>query len=132
MVVESGREKDAAIGQEEPVGIREAHIHLRPGTIIVGPFVAEHGAALGADLRHVHGHIVLIDDTEVGIAQLFREIVRVSMGLRREDFRQRYARGSHGKRIAVKRAHMVDFALGDQIHDIFAPAECADGHATTD
>src|SRR5260370_20926080 len=54
LVVEARREKDAAVSQEQPVGIREAHIDIPPGAGIRGALVSEHGATLFTEVCHVH------------------------------------------------------------------------------
>src|SRR5579859_31088 len=65
LVVEARREEDAAIGEEEPVGIRNIHVDVEPGAIVASAFVAEHGATLRADLRNMHGQVELLDHSLV-------------------------------------------------------------------
>ncbi len=71
LVIEARREEDAAICQEEPVGVGEAHVDVPPGgTVVASTWIGEHGAALCTYLNHVHWHVELFDDTGVGSGQL--------------------------------------------------------------
>lgn len=65
--------------------------------------VAEHGAALRADLGHVHRQIELFDDAIVEFAKLGREAVGMCMRLIREDLGQRHQPCAHRHGVAVER-----------------------------
>src|SRR5437588_12677879 len=83
LVIKARREKDTAIRQEEPVGIRDTQVNLPPGPVVSSTLVTEHSTTLCANLGNMHRHLKFINDAHIPICQLFRETAGVCMGFPR-------------------------------------------------
>src|SRR5436305_14712862 len=81
LVIKARREKDTAIRQEEPVGIRDAQVNLPPGPVVTRTLVTEHGTTLCTNLGNMHRHIKFINDAHIPIFQLVRTSASVGLGL---------------------------------------------------
>src|SRR5712691_11680967 len=120
LVIKARREKDTAIRQEEPVGIRDAHINLPPGPVVARTLVTEHSTTLCTNLGNMHRHIKFINDAHIAICQLFREAASVCMGFQCENSCERHQAGTHRHRIAVESSKMHYFLVVNMTHHIFA------------
>src|SRR5437588_8309833 len=102
LIIKAGREEDTAVRQEKPVGIGHVHIDLPPGAIVTRTLIAEHSAALSANLSYMHGQVKLFNNTDISLAQLPGKTAGMGMCLRCENLGQSYQTGTHRHRIAVE------------------------------
>src|SRR5437588_5725683 len=120
LVIKARREKDTAIRQEEPVGIRDAQVNLPPGPVVARTLVTEHSTTLCANLGNMHRHIKFINDAHIPICQLFREVASVCMGFHCENLCERHQAGTHRHWISVESSQVHYFLVVNMTHNIFA------------
>src|SRR2546421_11719079 len=85
LVIKPWRKEDATICQEKPIRIGEMHINIPPGTIVTRALITEHGTPLRANLGHMHGHVIFLNDAHIALSQLLREADCMGVSLWREN-----------------------------------------------